>query len=119
MSSNLNGNGNIYYIIISYSLLIPILTFPIYKERFNLKNRNQTVLKEDSRHGSYFARVGSILFGVIGLIYFLSHFSEVCNSNESPVLCFPIYVFFYTLLSACAGFVFGALVGIVVDLTKK
>ncbi len=109
--------GNIYYIILAYSIFIPLIVFPLYKEKAGT-NINGS-LSKNSAKGSLFSKIGAITFGILGLAYFGTASSVVCQAEYVEIICTLVYTGAYTFISMSIGFIVGALIGISVDFTKR
>ncbi len=79
---------------------------------------NVPILKRDLKHGTSFAVTGTIIVGIIGLIYgFIKSFDCKENLIAGPS-CMGwhwIITFFYGIAGIFLGFVIGAIIGMIAD----
>jgi len=103
-------------LVLAASLLIPLITLPLYR---NKNTENESVLYKKSEHSSYYSKIGFVIGGVSGFIY-SSVIINVCSETSGSSLCFSIVgIIFYTLGCAFGGFVLGTVIGAIIDFLKS
>lgn len=106
--------GNSYGYLILGSLLFPILTFPLYRQ----KTQSVTASKfREYRNASLYSKVGFVVFAIVGFIY--ANSQNFCAQVTSSWCYDVVPLFAYSLYGSFIGLVVGAIFGAIFDLRSS
>lgn len=85
----------------------------------NPQTQNQSILHAKAATATRFSKFGILLGALAGYIY-STQFIDICEGTPRFNTCLgEVGIFSYVVMGAVAGFVIGALVGAVIDITRS